>query len=59
MRTAEVFFDKELAGLLVEQDNGHFIFVYNEGYAGKPVSLTMPVDKRNFDFATFPPIGGR
>ncbi|MCA4897587.1 MAG: HipA N-terminal domain-containing protein [Bacteroidota bacterium] len=55
MRKAQVFFDGELAGYLVETDWKSFQFEYVEGYSGSSVSLTMPVSKKRFEFETFPP----
>ena len=55
MRKAQVFFDGELAGHLIETDQRHFQFEYAESYLGGAVSLTMPVSKKKFEFDTFPP----
>jgi len=44
MRTAKVFVIGREAGNLVESVPGkEYRFEYKEGYAGLPVSLTMPV----------------
>ena len=45
----------EPAGFLEEREQGHFLFRYLESYTGAPVSLTMPVAQREFDFDGFPP----
>jgi serine/threonine-protein kinase HipA len=55
MRKANVFFDGELVGYLIEIDQRHFQFEYTEGYSGSSVSLTMPVSKKKFEFEGFPP----
>ncbi len=56
MRKAEVFFQQVLAGYLIEQDyERHYSFTYALGYEGPPISLTMPVDKVEYEFDTFPP----
>jgi serine/threonine-protein kinase HipA len=55
MRKAQVFFDGELAGHLIENDQKQFQFEYAEGYKGYSVSLTMPVSKKKFEFESFPP----
>lgn len=55
MRSAEVFFNGVLAGQLTEVDRKHFLFEYNPDYTGSPVSLTMPVSKKKFEFDSFPP----
>ena len=43
------------AGILKETDNGKYIFCYNDEYSGHPVSLSMPVQKKEFSFDIFPP----
>lgn len=46
MRSADIFLNQHLAGLLVEDDEG-FTFTYAASYIGKPhaepVSLTLPI----------------
>ncbi len=54
MKRAEVYVSTILAGHLTE-DNNRFAFEYVEDYDGQPVSLTMPVSKRNYTFENFPP----
>lgn len=45
-----------LAGTLKEVDFGKkYIFEYVEGYAGRPVSLTMPVTNIMYQYDSFPP----
>jgi len=42
--------------MLEEHERGKkYIFRYADGYRGKPVSLTMPIDKREYSYDTFPP----
>ena len=55
MRKADVFIQDRLAGLLKEEDDGTYSFTYQEGYSGPPVSLAMPVIRRNYAFKNFPP----
>ncbi len=56
MRSAEVFFGKTLAGRLDELDGRDgYSFRYESGYAGPPVSLTMPVREEPYRFEEFPP----
>ena len=46
----------ELAGTIEEvEKNKRYKFVYESGYAGDPISLTMPVKKIEFVFEGFPP----
>lgn len=56
MRKAEVFLHDRKAGLLVEEEkNNRYRFDYHPDYEGPPVSVTMPVDKREYEFDRFPP----
>ena len=56
MRTAKVYVCGKEAGLLSEIIFGkEYSFLYNEGYSGLPVSLTMPVSRKSFTFDHFPP----
>lgn len=54
MRKAAVFFDNTLAGYLTETDEKKYLFDYLEDYQGGAISLTMPVNKRKFQFEIFP-----
>jgi len=55
MRQAKVFNHHTFAGILTETDDGRYTFEYTHDYAGKPVSLSMPVGKHFFEFDNFPP----
>ena len=56
MRSARVFFENDLAGLLTESEKGkEFLFQYDPGYSGPPISLTMPVQYEAYLFDEFPP----
>ena len=56
MRKADVFMQGKRAGVLEEIEKGKlYRFIYSDDYNGLPVSLTMPVRKRTFDFDRFPP----
>ena len=56
MRKAQVYFSGELAGIIEEvEKNKRYKFAYESGYAGDPVSLTMPVKKSEYIFEGFPP----
>ena len=56
MRKAEVFFEDDLAGQLVETAGGRmYEFLYQPGYDGPPISLTMPVQAEAYLFNDFPP----
>lgn len=44
------------AGTLMELDFGKkYRFEYHTNYSGNPVSLTMPVRQRIYEYDTFPP----
>jgi serine/threonine-protein kinase HipA len=55
MRQAKVFVKAIEAGILTEIVAGRkYRFQYLEGYNAHPVSLTMPVNRLQWDFDTFP-----
>lgn len=55
MRKASILIHNQRTGILTELDNGHFIFQYDIGYIGEPISLTMPVRVEPYLFDRFPP----
>jgi serine/threonine-protein kinase HipA len=56
MRKAKVFMHKSLAGYLIEEEkNKKYLFSYDNNYKGDPISLTMPVEIKEFYFNSFPP----
>ena len=56
MKRARVYQKKALAGVAEELDGGRFRFTYEDGYSGSPVSLTMPVSQKVYEFASCPPV---
>ena len=54
MRQAAVCQQGERAGTLEELDRNHYRFIYQEGYAGEPVSLALPVQEAPYEFDKFP-----
>lgn len=52
MRKARVYVNNHFAGMLLETDEGHFIYEYDNDYLlnpdNKPVSLTLPTDKQRY-----------
>jgi len=55
MRKAKVFMHNSLAGYLIEEEkNIRYRFSYDDNYMGDPVSLTMPVEMKEFHFKSFP-----
>ena len=56
VRQAVVCVDGERAGILEEIERGRrYAFRYDEGYAGPPVSLTMPMRRDRYEYRAFPP----
>ncbi len=56
MRIAKVLVNKRLAGRLIEEDSKKgYIFTYENNYQGPPISLTMPIDQKTYEFKEFPP----
>lgn len=56
MRKAEIYQQAALAGTLEEFEVGRWRFTYADGYAGEPVSLTMPLAPPVHEFDRFPPV---
>lgn len=55
MRKAKVFFNNELAGHLSEIERGKkYRFDYLDNYAGPPISHTMPVSLKVYEYECFP-----
>jgi serine/threonine-protein kinase HipA len=56
VRKAKVYVNGFSAGILEEiKFNKQYRFLYDDKYTGEPVSLTMPVEQKVFEFNTFPP----
>jgi serine/threonine-protein kinase HipA len=55
MRKAIVKIHDNLAGILTEHSFKHYVFQYGADYQGPPISLTMPVTDRPYEFEAFPP----
>jgi len=56
MRVANVFMHGRKAGTLVEETTGRkYRFEYDGDYDGEPISLSMPISERNFEYDRFPP----
>ena len=56
MRKANVYMHGERAGMLIEdKKNEKYRFIYDEEYDGQPISVTMPVEKKEFQYEQFPP----
>lgn len=55
MRKACVLVNDVEAGILDELENGKYKFSYHVDYHGAPVSLTMPLAHKIYEFDRFPP----
>ena len=55
VRRARVCVMDKAAGWLEKHEAGRFVFRYLETYTGPPVSLSMPVARREYSFDCFPP----
>lgn len=55
MRKAYVSVNGIKAGILEELQSGKYQFSYFDDYHGAPVSLTMPLTNKVYDFDVFPP----
>lgn len=56
MRRAKVYNFGIHAGYLAEMEKGRkYIFSYINSYGGPPVSQTLPVEQKEFEFNNFPP----
>jgi serine/threonine-protein kinase HipA len=55
-RRAEISQTGELAGWLEQAADGRWTFSYLAGYAGEPVSLTLPCRAEPYVFESFPAV---
>ena len=56
MRRAKVYNFGRYSGELVEIEKGKsYRFEYDQAYDGTPISLSMPVSQRVYEFDRFPP----
>lgn len=54
MRQANILVNNNLAGILDELPLGKYRFTYQIEYKGSPVSLTMPIQIKTYEFNQFP-----
>lgn len=54
MRQVKIFCHDDLAGILTENDDGHYHFAYMPEYQGAPISLTFPTSQKEYSFDSFP-----
>ena len=56
MKKAVIKFNDIPAGIIEEYSRGQrYVFHYLSDYKGPPVSLTLPIENREFEFSKFPP----
>ena len=55
MIKAQILVHDIKAGVLEQRENGKYTFTYHDEYNGAPVSLTMPLINKVYDFDSFPP----
>lgn len=55
MRKARVLVNGIEAGVLEKLNGGEYKFTYHTDYHGAPVSLTMPLATKTYEFDRFPP----
>lgn len=53
MRSLRVFYKGQMAGHLI-QEGKKYIFEYEPSYRQGPISLTLPVARKRFEFDAFP-----
>ena len=47
MKKAKIYNFGVLTGFLIAREKG-YSFIYDENYSGEPISLTMPLEKKDF-----------
>ncbi len=55
MRQALVKIHNNIAGIFKEENSEYYTFQYDETYNGQPISLTMPLRRKAYEFKSFPP----
>ena len=56
MKKAKIYNFGKLSGRLIEVEKGKkYKFIYEDNYDGPPVSLTLPLTKKEYEFDQFPP----
>jgi serine/threonine-protein kinase HipA len=54
MRKARILINNIEAGVFEKLNNNEYTFTYHSDYLGPPVSLTMPLTKKIYEFNMFP-----
>ena len=55
MNKARIFVNGIEAGILATLEQGKYQVTYHANYQGPPISLTMPLTKKKYEFDGFPP----
>lgn len=55
MSKARIYVNKKAAGILEKLASDQYRFTYDADYQGAPISLTMPLKQRVYEFERFPP----
>lgn len=55
MKQADIYVNNQLAGVLTQWHPTHYTFEYLPNYTAQPVSLTMPLTQKKYEYTTFPP----
>jgi serine/threonine-protein kinase HipA len=55
MRKVRILVGGKNAGILEELNENRYLFTYQPDYNGQPASLTMPTQKKAYEFSSFPP----
>jgi serine/threonine-protein kinase HipA len=55
MNKANVYVAGSRAGQLIQDSDNEYRFQYDEDYSGLPVSLTMPIEDKEFLYDSLPP----
>jgi len=54
MRKAKICINRIAAAVLEELADSGYRLTYHDDYTGAPISLTMPIKKREYEFKKFP-----
>ncbi len=54
MRKANLYVNNKKAGVLIEHSRTDYQIIYDEQYAGPPISITLPITQREYRFTDFP-----
>jgi len=55
MRKIEILLNAKPVGELHQHSSNDYSFIYNDNYDGQPISRTMPLIRKQFNYERFPP----